>query len=331
MMKKIIKRSPLNGKREKLLKTPAFIHIDIDGLWAIRECYGLPAEDYYKNDPVFEEGIPCFLKKFTQKGIPSSFFIVGNDAKLKNKAEIIIDILKSGHEIGNHSENHRIGLSTLTEKAIHENIKNAQDQICSIIDNSDLGKEKYPVAFRSPGYDINKKVLHVLDKMNFLYDTSLFPSSWGFLMRWIDAWISRRFPPKKNQYGHINGNLKSLELHRINGCKNLYEMPVSVSPFLRLPFHFGISATRGFEYFKKAADGFVKRKLPLVYLFHGIDFVETGNLKILPSKRGESFFKKPLKEKLELADKILDYIDRHFEIQRSKDWIARIRRESGSR
>ena len=304
----------------------AFLHVDLDGIWAVRECYGLDAGTYYENDPVYSEGIDRFTELFSRKGIQGGFFVVGRDMQIDSKAKTIADLARSGHEIGNHSENHVLGLTRLSEKEIQHNISQAQDLIVNALDKYGADKNSHPKGFRSPGYDIDAKVANALTRLGFLYDSSLFPTGWGFLMRWIDAWISGRSPfsGKKSQYGGFSGFTKPLEpLLRKTRNGNLYEFPVSVSRTFRLPFHFGVSLNRGFSYFHKCAEAYRKKGIPLMYLFHGIDLVDTRGMKILPGSRGQGFFNMDIDKKLRMAEKILDYITEHFEVCRTKDWIER--------
>lgn len=309
---------------EKFLNPAAFIQIDLDGVWAVRKCYGLPEDDYYERDPVYEEGIPRFLELFKRKGIPASFFVVGRDAQAASKESTILQILKAGHEIGNHSYDHTLGLTRLSESEIRENISKAQGAIARIIERAGLGSEHHPVGFRSPGYDADERVLRAAADLGFLYDASLFPTWWGCVLRLMDAYISGRMPGGKRQYGYFSGGWKPLSPHRVKGTAALWELPVSVSPALRLPFHFGIAFARGFDYFRRCAEGYIRRGIPLLYLFHGIDFVDSRRLKLVPSRRGSSFFSQPIEEKLAFAERVLDYIAEGFAIERARNYAARL-------
>ena len=309
---------------EEELKPPAFIQMDLDGVWAIRKCYGLPEDQFLENDPVYEEGVPRFLDLLQARKIPASFFVVGRDAKIPKKVQTICRILKAGHEIGNHSNEHTLGLTKLSVEEIKKDITEAQNAISGAVKQSGFGAEHRPVGFRAPGYDADSRVLKILGDLGFLYDASLFPSWWGFVMRRIDSYLSGPFARKKRQYGSFKGGFESLKPHPIKQVSGLYELPVSVSPVFRLPFHFGIAAMRGFDYFRRAAQAYRKRNIPLLYLFHGIDFVETRGLALLPSTRGAVFFKIPIEQKTLLAEKILDFIRDNFEILRARDWVEAI-------
>jgi len=298
--------------------------MDLDGVWAIRKCYGLPEDRFLENDPVYEEGVPRFLDLLQKHKIPVSFFIVGRDAGILKKVQTIGSILKAGHEIGNHSYEHTLGLTKLSDEEIKKDISEAQKAIIRALEKSGFGAVHNPVGFRAPGYDADSRVLKILEDLGFLYDASIFPSWWGFIMRRIDAHLSGPYARKKRQYGSFKNGFESLKPHPIKQASGLYELPVSVSPVLRLPFHFGISVMRGFDYFRRASEGYKKRNIPLLYLFHGIDFVDTREVQILPSHRGRIFFKTPIEQRMAFAEKILDFIQDNFEILRARDWVESI-------
>lgn len=303
------------------MPSPAFIQMDCDGVWAVRECYGLPAGEYLENDPVYREGIPRFLELLKKRGIRASFFIVGRDARVPQKRDMIARVIGEGHEIGNHSDDHTLGLTRLPGEKIKTSISNAQNAIAGIISSSGFSMEHLPVGFRSPGYDCNQRVLRIALELGMRYDASLFPTWWGFVMRLMDGWISGRSPWRKSQYGSLTGGFQSLAPHVPHGIDGLMEIPVSVSPALRLPFHFGISLVRGFSHFHRNVEAYKKRNLPLLYLFHGIDLVDTRDLPLLPSRRGRGFFQVPLEKKIEFAERVLDELVEGFEIHRARDWV----------
>ena len=308
------------------MKPPAFIQIDLDGIWAIRRCYGLTEDDFFEHDPVYEEGIPCLLDLLSRKGIPATIFVVGRDAGMERKAARIFSILANGHEIGNHSYDHTLGLSLLQDEEIRANIDRAQKTLTGVMEKQNWGKENYPVGFRAPGYNAHPRVLKTVASLGFRYDSSLFPTWWGFVMRLIDFYISGHFHEAKRQYGPFAGGLKPLRPHPVKEGAGLYELPVSVSPSLRLPFHFGIILERGFDYYRRCVQGYISRGMPLLYLFHGVDFVDTQGIPLTPTMRGSGFFRHSIKMKLKLAEQILDHISARFSIMRARDFISALGR-----
>ena len=58
-------------------------------------------------DPVYAKGIPRFLDLFAELNIKATFFVVGRDMANKSHLKIIRRIVEEGHEIANHTLNHR--------------------------------------------------------------------------------------------------------------------------------------------------------------------------------------------------------------------------------
>ncbi len=88
--------------------------------------------------PGYTEDILDILDQY---GAKATFFIVGRDAALH--PALILDILKRGHELGNHSYSH-LRLTELTDAQIRLEIQAAQDLIFNLT-------QKKMVYFRSPG------------------------------------------------------------------------------------------------------------------------------------------------------------------------------------
>ncbi|HPB30429.1 MAG TPA: polysaccharide deacetylase family protein [Candidatus Sumerlaeota bacterium] len=305
------------------MKPTAFIHVDMDGAWAIRRCYGLDDGAYFDPDPVYEEGVPRILDTLGRKGLPAGFFIVGRDMEAASKRILTARMAMQGHEIGNHSQDHHIGLTALSNEEIRQHISEAQNAITGALQEGGVGSNAAPVGFRAPGYDADRRVWGILRDLGFLYDTSVIPTPWGFLMRLTDSYISGKAPWKKRQYGRLSWGWRSLAPGLIEGPGILWEIPVSVTPRLRFPMHFSMAQKRGFDFFRCSAEQYLERGLPLLYLFHGIDFTETRGLTLLPSSRGRDFFDTRLEDKVVLAERILDWIGGHFEVARVRDWISK--------
>ena len=88
------------------------------------------------------------LEALKEHNVPATFFILGN--KIKDNEHILKRIKKEGHEIGNHTYNHKI-LTRLKENNITEEIKSTSNLIYEVTGT-------YPKLLR-PSYGIvNKKV-----------------------------------------------------------------------------------------------------------------------------------------------------------------------------
>jgi hypothetical protein len=314
--------APAESPRGCEQAVPLALQVDLDGLWAVRQCYGQPIEDTFSHDPVYFEALPRFLDLLDELKLPATFFVVGKDTEVPEKRALLLSIHQRGHEIANHAYSHVLGLTALRENEIADEIISTQEAVNGITG-------VYPVGFRAPGYDVNERVLNLLRDLEFAYDTSLFPTPFGFVFRAIDRYLSRRLRTGKRQYGrlrhafaplapyfpHPDSLLEKITHPEFIGRDGhiMMEIPVSVSPSLRLPMHCGIALTLGVNYFKRCAERFLHRRIPLVYLFHGIDLVDTSRHQVFPgSRRGGAFFRHTQQEKERLIREILQYLASNF-------------------
>ncbi|KPL09652.1 hypothetical protein AMJ85_06265, partial [candidate division BRC1 bacterium SM23_51] len=59
----------------------AFIQVDLDGLWAVRRCYGVSGSPE-QDDPVYSHALPALLDLFDRLAVKATFFVVGADAEV---------------------------------------------------------------------------------------------------------------------------------------------------------------------------------------------------------------------------------------------------------
>lgn len=94
------------------------------------------------------------LKYLNEKRIKSIFFCVGNN--IKNNPSLIEEILSEGHQIGNHTYNHRI-----ISKLSHKEAVSELTQTNSIM----LEKFNYPIKyFRPPHGRFNKNSCKIIQQ-----------------------------------------------------------------------------------------------------------------------------------------------------------------------
>ena len=63
----------------------AFIHVDIDDLWSIGECYGVGVP-HEQAGLVYRDALPRFRALFAETGVRATFFAVGRDVQNADKA-----------------------------------------------------------------------------------------------------------------------------------------------------------------------------------------------------------------------------------------------------
>jgi len=306
-------------------KPPVFVQVDLDGLWAIRRCYGFPEEESFVNDPVYSEGLTRILDLFRTYNISGTFFVTGRDVELPDKTALLQRVIESGHEIANHSYNHIIGISALPLDKLRTEIIQAQEIIAQRLHYHSRG-------FRSPGYDINVNIWKVLAELEFLYDASLFSTPWVPLLKTIVHIFIKKGAGKSRQFGSpprcpvpgIPFRLREILQDESTHVHQLWEVPISISPRLKLPIQVSYAQLLGTRHFIKSAEYFRRHHLPLSCIFHGIDLVDTSKIEVLPDAgfSARLFFRISWQRKLRTANAILNYLSQNFTPVTISQWIS---------
>jgi peptidoglycan/xylan/chitin deacetylase (PgdA/CDA1 family) len=100
--------------------------------------------------------------------LPLTLFAIGSDLAREEAAARLRDAHGRGHEIANHSLDHRYDLVRLGRDEILRQV----DEGARLIERT-VGER--PVGFRAPGYTITDEVFGVLSELDVAYDSSVFP------------------------------------------------------------------------------------------------------------------------------------------------------------
>jgi hypothetical protein len=143
------------------------ISVDLDEIPNYFKIHGLevPAQ---ASTAVYDVAIARLMSLANAEKIPLTLFAVGADLKREESARALSDARKAGHEIANHSLDHRYDLTKLSRAEISNQISSGADAI-----EEAVGAR--PVGFRAPGYVITDEVFSVLRDLDVTYDSSVFP------------------------------------------------------------------------------------------------------------------------------------------------------------
>ena len=307
----------------------ALIQIDLDGLWAVRRCYGgegAPEQD----DPVYSRALPALLDLLDRFEAKATFFVVGADAQVAWKRRLLESAVERGHELANHSMTHDLALGQRERDRLEEEVGGCQRVL----------KEAFGIearGFRAPGYGLTGSVLETLRRLGLRYDSSLLPTPWGWAMRGIARWISGRRRGKSISYGSWMGWRAPLRPCVVEPAdrsdpsrtseagsaskESLWELPVSVTPRLRLPFHGGVGFLLGRRWVERAIGSLSRREGFLNYVIHGMDLVDGREWEATPTRRGRRFFAGRVRERLEFFEGVCRAIRERFEIRRTDRWV----------
>lgn len=212
----------------------ASISVDLDDLWTYLKVQGdarWEARPSYL--PVL---VPRLLDFLDAHRLRVTVFIVGADAARPEARDYLQEIVRRGHEVGNHSYEHESWLHTYTPAALADEVQRAEDAIAS-------ATGQRPRGFRGPGYSWSPALLEVLAARGYRYDASTLPTFIGPLARWYYFRTARLSSAerRKRQYlfGRFRDGFRPLRPYHfdLGNGRRVLEIPVTTIPFLRTPFH----------------------------------------------------------------------------------------------
>ena len=222
---------------------------------------------------MLERCLPRFLELFNELNVRATFFVIGRDLERdlnggRRGAALLKQALTQGHELANHSYSHAYDLSTWPKARIADDLK-ACDGLLRELGAAAAG-------FRAPGYTHNAKLLAEVARLGYTYDSSALPSPPYYLAKLgVMAWMAlggRRSHSLARGWRSFLGTVQPRRVKRLE----LWEVPMSVSPYLRLPL-IGTALLAGPELLatrlRQSAIGQRYFHLEL----HGIDLADAGD------------------------------------------------------
>jgi len=218
--------------------TIASVSVDLDAVdcyWRIHALPGAPPAQ--ARHAVLRRCLPRFAALFASTGIKATFFVVGRD--LEDDAEgrgLLAALAAEGHELASHTHTHPYDLVRLPRAQIADEIARAHDQIGACAGRA-------PVGFRAPGYEVSADVIDLLCARSYHYDSSAFPSLPYYAAK-ASVMAAMRLLGRRS--GSILGSPRSLGAPLApyrpaagypyrRGQLPIVELPISVTPLLRLP------------------------------------------------------------------------------------------------
>lgn len=176
-----------------------------------------------------------YAELLDRKGVPATFFVVGEDLEDGPSAMAVGELARLGHEIGSHGWSGDRDLARRQPAAARDEIERANRAIEGLIGRKAAG-------FRSAGATMSADLLGVLEDEGFLYDASVHPS--------LPLWVHRAARRRLHRAEASGDSPDSPALffaprepyrpsHRDpyrRGSSKLVELPVATVPVSRLPF-----------------------------------------------------------------------------------------------
>jgi hypothetical protein len=304
----------------------ASLSVDLDNLWAYQKTHGDPGWDSYPS--FFDRVIPRILEVMRLHALTITFFVVGQDAELVANRSALRLVVNAGHELANHSFRHEPWLHLYDDDEVTEELRRTEDAIAAIGGSRPLG-------FRGPGYSLSPRTLLALGRRGYRYDASTLPTVIGPLARAYYLRGARLSPSQRDErsqlFGSFRDGLRPIAPYRWSvGGHTLIELPVTTMPMLRVPIHVSYlvylaerSPLGALAYFRAALAMCRWLSIEPSILLHPLDFLGADDLEELAFFPGMVL---PAWRKLELLDRVLTELARHYGVVGLLEHVTEIER-----
>lgn len=253
----------------------ASISVDLDEIPNYFGIHGLAPPRGVGEHAVYDVALRRLESFARQHDLPLTLFAVGADMAREASARGLRQMADQGHEIANHSLDH---LYDLTRRGRDEMRRQVESGI--VVLEGATGRR--PTGFRAPGYAITDELVRVLEDAGVAYDSSVFPCPPYYLAK-AAAMAAIRVRGRRSRSVLDTPRVLAAPtrpyrmgaryFHRGAG---LIELPIQVTPGLRLPF-IGTALTLA----GAARARWLTRQVvgePLVNLeLHGIDLLDAAD------------------------------------------------------
>lgn len=251
------------------------VSVDLDEIPHYRSLHGLPSSERAAG-AVYERGLGRARAFALAAGVPLTLFAVGRDLERSVAAEQLAVLAEEGHRVENHSHTHRYDLTRLALPELRREVLDAHQAIEQAVGQA-------PQGFRAPGYTVCDELFEVLDELGYRFDSSVFPSP---------PYYGAKLLALATQRLRGRASCAILDTPRVlatpaqpyrparpwvrPGGAGVLELPIQVTPLLRLPF-IGTSLVLAGQRGARAMARSVAQQ-PFVNLeLHGIDFLEAAD------------------------------------------------------
>lgn len=299
------------------------ISLDLDNKWSYLMTHGDPTWSRYPS--YLPRLIPRVLDLLDERNLKITFFIVGRDAAASENRDLLTEVARRGHRIGNHSFDHKPWLNRYTDLEVADELQRSETAI-------EEATGERPMGFRGPGFSLTDEVLHQLAGRGYLYDATAFPNILNPLSRAYYFRTSKLNNEERQQraelFGTVGAAFRPNKPFRwaTREQGGLTEVPVTTFPGLRTPIHLSYLTYLGSKalpvataYFRTALSLCRLNGNPPSMLLHPLDFLGCDDDDDLGFFPGMSL---PSGQKLELANHFLDQLQGSFALTSIEDYVS---------
>jgi peptidoglycan-N-acetylglucosamine deacetylase len=216
----------------------ASVSVDLDGLHHYARIHGLPDAllDARAKALHLTVALPRLLALFERLGLVATLFVVGEDVQGPGQ-DVLARAARDGHELSSHSHTHPYSLGQASFEAVEDELAHAEEALEAVSGHR-------PSGFRAPGYTLSRAMLAALVRRGYRYDASVFPAAPYYLAK--AAVLSGMALVGRTSASSLDSPRVLLaprtpyrpDMGRPyrRGAAPLIELPMTVTPFLRVPF-----------------------------------------------------------------------------------------------
>lgn len=245
------------------------VSVDLDDMDCYYAVHGVPG----RAAPfALTRWLPRFLELFESLRIKATFFVIGRDLEADLNAEgegaaVLRAAVSAGHELASHSWAHAYDMSAWDETTVLEDLRRCDALLRHV--------GATPCGFRAPGYTHGEAMLRAVAAMGYRYDSSCLPSPPYYAgkvgVMAAMALAGRRSTSRLRGLGSFLGPTSP----HVRTDVPLVELPMSVSPVLRLPI-IGTTVLGGPDWLRRRLCQ-AATQLPHLHLeLHAIDLADAA-------------------------------------------------------
>jgi hypothetical protein len=309
----------------------AAVSSDIDTLESIYKGQGCRRPAGY----TFAElhmGLENFARFLDDYDIKATLFMVGRDFEREKNHGVIRAMSDAGHEIANHTYTHSQGFRFLSTAEKESEIAR-MEELCQAV----IGRR--PLGFRAPGWNVGDDTAHILRRHGYLYDSSVFPTSLMPLLKLLHWTAMHKRPAAdRSTMGSMRYLFSPVAPYRTaehalgqSGKEGIVEIPITVTPVVRLPFLATFVLETGFRYFEICYRWLRTTNRPIQFQMHLSDFVDYSHPALsdqVPQSGDGQYVPRalftPLPEKLNLWRRVFDLLEPDCHFERLDSWAANV-------
>jgi hypothetical protein len=256
----------------------ASVSVDLDGLHHYARIHGLKDSllDERARSLHLTVALPRLLALLKARGLQATFFVVGEDA-VGEGAEALTEAARAGHELASHSHTHPYALGAASAEAVEDELARAEEALAR-------ASGRRPVGFRAPGYTLSKAMLLALMRRQYLYDASVFPAAPYYLAKGVVlAGMALLGRTSASQLDSPRVLLAPRAPYRPDvrqpyrrGAAPLLELPMAVTPVLRVPFFGTLLTSAPFGVVERAYRALAKESFLSLEL-HAVDVLDASD------------------------------------------------------